>query len=445
METRKKASESTSTPSEADLLEMQKQLKSRERRVNDEVAKLQSQQVDFENTKKELEMQNSANKDLLDQLSAMHREIETLRKSEYVSFQPTTSRETKEIFPQASTSRDTVPEIVEIETHAEIQPTNFTLREAVGAVPTFDGQNISVFNFIRACKRSKDLIPPHFETTLTRLITNRLKGRAYLAVEDEGCNTISQLCDTLRDAFGPIKSIDHYRAELTNIYQRQNEHILDYIGRVKDIRVAINDCERCKKPSPPHPNLNEIDSLTLRCFRDGLIPEIRHQMPFEQLPNLSDAYSLAKELFKRYEKDRERYNNRPFSNQQTFRKSSQPLPASPEFCTKCQRPGHSRDNCWVKNPQRNQWSNQDNNFTNSRPESFRNTNHNREKKICKYCKNPGHEIHECRKRQYNNSRQQPGNAQTLSVQAGQTREATLTAQPAKTFTIEQSSRSPQSN
>ncbi|EZA46986.1 hypothetical protein X777_00439, partial [Ooceraea biroi] len=44
-----------------------------------------------------------------------------------------------------------------------------------------------------------------------------------------------------------------------------------------------------------------------------------------------------------------------------------------------------------------------------------------EKKWCRYCKNVGHEIEECRKRQYNNSQRESGNASRPSGQKDEAR------------------------
>lgn len=39
--------------------------------------------------------------------------------------------------------------------------------------------------------------------------------------------------------FGPGKTVNEYKGELATIFQRPGEDILDYIERVKDLRLAI--------------------------------------------------------------------------------------------------------------------------------------------------------------------------------------------------------------
>jgi len=61
-------------------------------------------------------------------------------------------------------------------------------------------------------------------------------------------------------------------------------------------------------------------------------------------------------------------------------------------------------------------------FRTSTNEPRRNTGNDSNNKFCRYCKNPGHELEECKKRQYNNSRRnESGNANSLSGSSGATR------------------------
>ena len=102
-----------------------------------------------------------------------------------------------------------------------------SLREAIDVVPRFDGYNISLSQFTKACRRARDIVPARHERQLTKLLISRLSQRAYSAVEDEPCDTVTQLLDLLNGAFGSANTIAQYRGELNNIYVSNNEHILD--------------------------------------------------------------------------------------------------------------------------------------------------------------------------------------------------------------------------
>lgn len=81
-----------------------------------------------------------------------------------------------------------------------------SFRQATESVPSFSGYNIPLSQFTRACRRAKEIIPPASEKNLTKLLINKLHGRAYYAVEDEPCDTVTQLIDLLIRAFGQENS-----------------------------------------------------------------------------------------------------------------------------------------------------------------------------------------------------------------------------------------------
>ncbi|KAL6417719.1 hypothetical protein ACFW04_011116 [Cataglyphis niger] len=182
-----------------------------------------------------------------------------------------------------------------------------SFREALETVPHFDGRNIPLSQFIRACRRAKDILPPSSERNLTRLLLTKLRGRAACAVEDEICETITQLADLLNGAFGSPKTIDQYRGELSTIYLKPNEHILDYITRAKDLRSSILDSER-RERGLTNNSMAEIDALTARSFCDGLPLSYRLQLTKELYIDPFAAFSHVKILAKRQELDNERFN-----------------------------------------------------------------------------------------------------------------------------------------
>ncbi|KAL6418225.1 hypothetical protein ACFW04_012256 [Cataglyphis niger] len=169
------------------------------------------------------------------------------------------------------------------------------------------GATSPISQFIRACRRAKDILPPSSERNLTRLLLTKLRGRAACAVEDEICETITQLADLLNGAFGSPKTIDQYRGELSTIYLKPNEHILDYITRAKDLRSSILDSER-RERGLTNNSMAEIDALTARSFCDGLPLSYRLQLTKELYIDPFAAFSHVKILAKRQELDNERFN-----------------------------------------------------------------------------------------------------------------------------------------
>lgn len=290
-----------------------------------------------------------------------------------------------------------------------------SFKEATESIPSFDGYNITLAQFARACRRARDIVPPASEYNLTKLIINRLRGRAYYAVEDEPCDSITQLIDLLNGAFGSPKTIDQYRGELSACYLKTGEHMLDYISRIKDLRTAILDAERREKGTLSFAEIGNIDELTARSFCDGLPLQYRLQMHREHYRRPFEAFSAAKILAKREELDRQRNAGN------TAPSRSNPPSRAPEYGKQAERyrsppqrynndgppPRAITDGTQGSSPREAQAP------ARYSPATTRAAGNNL---WCRYCKTPGHEIHECRKRAYNNnSNQRSGNYQSPST------------------------------
>lgn len=290
-----------------------------------------------------------------------------------------------------------------------------SFKEALESVPYFDGANISLTQFTRACRRARDIIPPSGERSLTRLLQNKLRGRAHLAVLDEPCDSVAQLIDILIGAFGVHKTIDQYRGELSTTFKKSNEHMIEYIGRIKEMRGQIIDAEQRRRGALSPEITREIDALTARSFCDGLPFEYSSLLKSEHYANPFEAFNYVKIIAKRKELDKERLEltrqgGRPI--ERYVHPIGKPLAQSTPAKTYDQGAYRGRDiapRSPVDQPPaygfRGQWN---------RPNvrlgwDDRRQEPNRNPLFCRYCKTPGHNIDECRKRQYNNNHRSQGN------------------------------------
>lgn len=324
-----------------------------------------------------------------------------------------------------------------LETSADITP-KVSFREATESVPPFDGYNISLNQFTRACRRARDVVPPSSERNLTKLLINKLRDRAYSAVEDEPCETVTQLIDLLNTAFGSPKTIDQYRGELSTIYLKPREHMLDYIGRVKDLRTSILDAERREKGFLTERTVREVDGLAARSFCDGLPLEYRLQMGSDLHDLPFEAFTKAKTLAKRQELDKIRYgtvdryetarSDKPLLRRPNSYPIAQELPPNRGYL-QTRPPENNLRRAFIQSPSqadRNQRVAQfSRNVESSRtiPDPrIPNRAVEKESKVCRYCKYTGHTIEECRKRAYNNARKtETGNATGPADRTGERR------------------------
>jgi len=252
------------------------------------------------------------------------------------------------------------------------------IRDALELVPKYDGHSIPVWQFARACKRAKESIPLVDEAHLVGLLRNKLTHHAYLAVEDEIHPTVDKFLDTLKRTFGPGRSANYYRGQLSIAYKKPAEHILDYIGRIKDLRTSIIEGDQTNLDRPlTESEISSIDSFALEAFYEGLPRECRVELRAEGYSNLADACTKVIVISKRLEREDARDRHL-----RTSRVGPSPTHTSPS----------------TSNP-RDPLNNPSQNNSNTPPGNSDNAG----QKICGYCKNFGHLIHECRKRRYQNN------------------------------------------
>jgi len=315
--------ESKNTKLSEDKAEARQTMAKQDERMQSEAAAIQKQREEFEkqraefNRERELKSKRPERMDpdqselfisfkdeILRELSCLRRDVDKIKAQEF-SF----------AFSDGQRPYEHSQTFMHEESLLE-SPQSFkvSFREAMKSVPHFDGYNIPVAQFVRACQRVKRIVPSSSERYLTKILINKLRNHAYYAVEDEPCETITQLVDLLNGAFGSPKTIDQQywttRDELSTIYIKQNEHMLNYISRVKQLRRAIFDAERRSKGSLDPCITVEIDALTAKSFCDGLPLLYRLQMPPKCYIQPFEAFAAARILAKREELDKQRYDHR---------------------------------------------------------------------------------------------------------------------------------------
>jgi hypothetical protein len=276
---------------------------------------------------------------------------------------------------------------------------------------------------------------PSSERNLTKLLVNKLRRRALSAVHDEPCDNVTELIDVLTNAFGIQKTIDQYKGDLSTIYLKPNEHILDFISQVKDLRSTIIDADR-REHRHVERRVMDTDMLTARLFCEGLPLEYRLQLKPECYVDPFKAFSTAKIISKRLELDKSRYGrNTQGFNTHPVRPIGPPVAHSTMISVKTRnefpknnptynninnnRPQNNNNN----RPYRNNYNNNNdlpssssNVQTSSQitPQNFIYRQPNYYGKQCDYCKRYGHLEKDCRKKKYCESQGQQGNEEGLT-------------------------------
>ena len=309
--------------------------------------------------------------------------------------------------------------------HHNLSVPRLSFKDVLDSIPTFDGESKSVLKFIRACKRAREMFPPHLEPTLTRLLRNKLRRQAYTAFEDDSFTNIKEFTERLKEIFGSSKTINEYRGELGNITKNKNEHIIDYISRVKDLHTAILEEEATSVGVQSESSPTNFEAETLECFLAGLPPDFRTRLKLEGCSNLALAYANAVKIEKEIEKDQNKFEDTRSVNKGTSQTYVKTIAAhKSETCEHCNRKGHKSDNCWSKYP--------DKRPNRTRSDENRDRNQaNKSRVSCDYCSKIGHTTTQCYKKQ-NDEKRAAENEKSRSGNTGANRTDTVSERLVRT-------------
>lgn len=400
-----------STRSQGSIEELdkkQKQLDEREKQIRTQHQTMQREREELERLRTGGEVIDADS--LLKILSQIQNEVSKLNHlPDQVNQLEKRLNETSQVSNPEENQRDLVPE----DTPAVLPALKF--KDVVANIPAYDGYKISIFQFSRACKRARNLLPSVQEPQLVQFIINKLEGDAYQVVEGIIYTRVEDLLDKLKAIFAPNKSIAQYRGELANAYKLPTETILKYAGKIKDFKSAILDGYRRQGKILTYSFKVEIDQEVLEAFINGLPSNLITRMEHRQITDLDEAIEWAVKLSKNLEveKMREQRSFHKFnpSLRSDIPKVEPPRQELPKSILK--NPNSSIPQPWIKplipgQPGPNSPS------------------------VCRYCKSPGHEISNCKKLAFRNSTQNSGNAEGRPVTSATRDAAQSTAHPIST-------------
>ena len=241
-----------------------------------------------------------------------------------------------------------------------------TLKDALKVVPEFDGHNIPLSQFLEGCTEANNLIDPESERNLTKLIKSRLKGEARAALSGQNYETIEQFKNALKDFYAPSESVQQLLGNLGSEFQRDNESVLAFANRIRDLGNKILEARRVETGVSADSGFkSNTESNVIDCFKRGLKPEVS-----QRITEIRDTAGIIKAAIK-IERDlqiQKSLREKPRNDIVIYKKRT-------NACQICNSDEHEADACEIRNPI-----------------------------ICRYCKKSGHTIEVCKARERVNSR-----------------------------------------
>lgn len=289
-----------------------------------------------------------------------------------------------------------------------------TLKYAVEAVPFFDGKNIPLNYFIEGCEEAKSMLPDEAESQFTKILRTRIVGEARRTIQDQDFDSVAQLTQYLKQAYGDTKNVYQLQGELGCIYQKNEEDVITYANRVKILGKQILEAYKNTGNTLPNQNIKgSLERDMCKCFIRGLKPEIEQRIArnLDVQETVADALRIEREVRSMTDLRQGQgsgYTKKPktdlaqetcqicrkeghlASNCRKLTQFSPPNVGSGTeilICQICKKRGHNADKCRFRDPR------------NQRPVNIIQEN----KITCQLCSKPGHNAKNCRTNNTNNS------------------------------------------
>lgn len=290
-------------------------------------------------------------------------------------------------------TEDELQSILDIAVDALNDEMAISLKDALRVVPEYNGKNIPLSIFFEGCDEAREMVGAANEANLTKLLRSKLSGEARGVIQGQSFDTIVKLKDQLKMIYSPIKSVHQLLGELGNEFQQDEESVIAYANRIRDLQDRIIEAQTMNGGTADDAFKAALKPNLIECFKKGLKPDIENKLEdAEDLSNLVKNAIFAERSLEARKVLRERafpkleQSNKGRDNKKNVFKcqtcksdeheTSQCRSGNPlhNTCRRCQRIGHSAENCNVRLPQPHRVS-----------------------PTCMLCNHPGHTADQCRK------------------------------------------------
>lgn len=320
------------------------------------------------------------------------------------------------------------------ENKQEIFEMSISLEIAEKMLNKFDGNKSKLGEFIRNCDMAVKLIKPEMKNILFSIILTKLVDNAGTITSTRDFQTWEELKSYLIEIYSEKRTLSQWQLELNTCRQFQNESVAFYANRIEDLYVKIiNSLNSEYSREAKQAVIQVMKNQTLHVFVTGLNKDLSLLVKSQKPDSLESAISIAliEEQEQKSKLETSKFQNIQFNNN--------------KYCNNCHRNNHNTINCrlnkfvkpkiesQIKSIQNNSsnyqkrfenpnipHNNNQNISQNHSQSNFQNNSQNFSK-FCNYCKKKGHVIQECRKRAYNNNKNQNNSTNNISLNPNQSR------------------------
>uniref|UniRef100_A0ABD2WAR0 CCHC-type domain-containing protein n=1 Tax=Trichogramma kaykai TaxID=54128 RepID=A0ABD2WAR0_9HYME len=241
-------------------------------------------------------------------------------------------------------SGDRTPEINDSEEeHDPIKiPINYNIsvKDVLELVQKFDGNNLSTF--FSQIEDAKSMVGSDGEATLVLWLKIKLPTEARKAIGGKEYKKVSEFKKALETYYCLSRSIPQLQGELGNIYQKQDESVLSYANRIREIERQILEVKRGGSDQESDATFKgELSAMVIESFKRGinrdLYPVIRGE---------TDATTIVEKAIREEKEFHCRKGLQPTEiTKKKIMSVEAPSTSTTEICQLCKKANHTAKNC----------------------------------------------------------------------------------------------------
>ncbi|KAL7292606.1 hypothetical protein TKK_0013736 [Trichogramma kaykai] len=266
--------------------------------------------------------------------------------------------------------------------------THVKLKDAIATIPKFDRATMSLEDFLDSIEYAKEIIDSAEEALLVKLVRTKIGEEARKGLKDIDIQTVAELKKQLRGLYSSGLTVSALQGLLAQQLQQPGESVLSFATKIRDLGNQIIQTKKLSLATGatiPKDFEEKVKGSQEECFRKGLLDNISVRM--KSTGSLTDLIKEAITI----EKDLE--------VKSMMRRKLE------KRCGNCGRTNHATEQCRVKRV---------NTVVTTTNNTHSNAHGNTSKKICTYCKKPGHLVDKCFKYVYDQVQKAKGSSKPLA-------------------------------
>lgn len=300
--------------------------------------------------------------------------------------------------------------------HLSTHERSMLAKQSINIIPIFDGNNVKLSHFISLCYEARQLLSNYSDKEFLTLVRTKLTGQAQAIILGKSFDCFNDLVKYLKSIFSPCHDFFALSGTLESTYQKNDETVLSYASRIREIAVQIFEESENFFPSMSLYDRKEIiDSKIVDKFIQGLRKELRScvktRTNFDEAVQeavCEERLSLRDQLLIKSSLVNDEESNLNVSKVHYIADVCQmcdephhtalncPLiiarkaTTSPVICQFCSRPNHIAKNCYSLHPNL-----RPNHFNRNFSFSNNGDSRNRPPFYCNHCNRHGHTNERC--------------------------------------------------